>query len=113
MVTESLICLWKIFRSHFDLKRVSKNLKLNIPIRYLEIFLEYITLYRSYFFDALANSEKNASELKERDDAINDYAKKGYQVINSGTCVNNAEAKDAKIIFWALMEKPDNPKQTI
>jgi hypothetical protein len=69
--------------------------------------LEYVTIYRPYFLPTLldwAQGEKGnwqgAREVKDWDTTLNDYAKKGYRVINSGTIPS-----ENHVTFWAILEK--------
>jgi hypothetical protein len=74
--------------------------------------MEYLTIYRTFFFptflkmeEATAAKTKRTTELKDWTDALNDYAKVGFRVLNCGTFVPNHEGSE-QITFWALLEKP-------
>jgi hypothetical protein len=69
--------------------------------------LEYLTIYRPYYLPTLLDwakdekgNEQRAREIKDWDIALNDYAKKGYTVINSGTIPT-----ENHVTFWAILEK--------
>jgi hypothetical protein len=72
--------------------------------------MEYLTIYRPYKpveIMGKAKSDKEGgnfgeSEVKNWDDALNSYAKKGFKVINSGVIVIRQY-----ITFWAMLEKPE------
>lgn len=75
--------------------------------------MEYVTIYRPYFLPTLLDWTKGAKgnrqegswegarEVKDWDTTLNDYAKKGYRVINSGTIPS-----ESHVTFWAMLEKP-------
>lgn len=47
-----------------------------------------------------AGTSQGTSEVGDWNNSLNDYAKKGWAVKNSGTLVSGRD-----IIFWALLEK--------
>jgi hypothetical protein len=70
--------------------------------------LEYLTIYRPYYLPTLLDWVKGeqgnwqgARELEDWDATLNDYAKKGYKVINSGSFLS-----ENHVTFWAILEKP-------
>ena len=70
--------------------------------------MEYLTIYRPYSlptFLSWAKGEKGnwqgAREVVDWDTTLNDHAKKGYRVINSGTILS-----EDHVTFWAILEKP-------
>jgi hypothetical protein len=73
--------------------------------------MEYLTIYRTFFFPTFhkmeelgAGKTKRTSELKDWTDALNDYAKAGFRVVNCGTFIPHHEGAE-QITFWALLEK--------
>ena len=69
--------------------------------------MQYLTIYRPYYLPTLLGWEKGddsnwqgAREITDWDTALNDYAKKGYKVINSGTIPT-----ENHVTFWAILEK--------
>lgn len=70
--------------------------------------MEYLTIYKPYKPAELvgkARSEKEGgnfgeSEAKDWDNALNNYAKKGYKVIKCGIIVISEYPT-----FWAMLEK--------
>ncbi len=74
--------------------------------------MEYLTIYRTFFFPTVRKMEmeslgvtRRTTELKDWTDALNDYAKEGYRIVNCGTITPNKEGNE-QITFWALLEKP-------
>ena len=71
--------------------------------------MKYITIYRPYKISALISWAKSDREgttnqesrpLKDWNTAVDEYATKGYEIVNSGTIVS----RDS-VIFWALLKE--------
>jgi hypothetical protein len=71
--------------------------------------VKYITIYRPYKIPALISLAKSDKEgttnqesrpLKDWNTAVDEYATKGYEIVNSGTIVSGDS-----VIFWALLKE--------
>jgi hypothetical protein len=71
--------------------------------------VKYITIYRPYKIPALiiwAKSDREGTTnqesrpLKDWNTAVDEYATKGYEIVNSGTIVSGDS-----VIFWVLLKE--------